>query len=271
MTDAGKGVKVNPSLPAQPEKKAERELNTELKGSMSFTQIAAYTTCPLQYKFAHLLHVPVYGKHVFSYGKSMHASLQRMTERLHETGSVPTHDQVSELLEEEWISSWYPTAELQAEYRQKGLDSLHAVANLWKADRPTIFAVEKGFTLNVAGVTFKGQIDRIDEHSDHFEIIDYKTGKPKTKLSFNDKRQLLLYAIASEQTLKLSKPVTKLTFHYLEDNSTVTFEPKQKDIDKLLELISGTVERIKAGNFTPTPGMHCNYCDFKDICEFSAA
>ena len=38
----------------------------------SFSQLAAFDKCPLQYKFAFILKVPVKGKAVFSFGKTMH-------------------------------------------------------------------------------------------------------------------------------------------------------------------------------------------------------
>ena len=43
----------------------------------SFTQLTAFETCPLQYKYAHLLKIPMLGKWTFSYGKTMHHTLQR--------------------------------------------------------------------------------------------------------------------------------------------------------------------------------------------------
>jgi len=42
----------------------------------SFTQLRAFESCPLQYKFAHVLKVPIQGKYVFSYGQTMHTTLQ---------------------------------------------------------------------------------------------------------------------------------------------------------------------------------------------------
>ena len=47
-----------------------------LPSRFSFTQLRAFENCPLQYKFAHVLKVPIQGKYVFSYGQTMHSTLQ---------------------------------------------------------------------------------------------------------------------------------------------------------------------------------------------------
>ena len=60
----------------------------------------------------------------------------------------------------------------------------------------------------------KGRIDRIDSVDGGLEIIDYKTGEAKDeKLSWDDRRQLVLYAMAVEQcspTIPSSKTVVLL-------------------------------------------------------------
>ncbi len=255
-------------------------------GTLSFTQLAAFTSCPLQYKFAHILKVPVFGRYQMSFGKTMHNSLQRFMERLVAAGqasqsslfetaeptdtSVPSLDVLKEIYEASWIDEWYPNDQVREEYRSKGLDSLKAFhADLMK-EQPEVALIEKGFTLKIGDVTVKGRIDRIDKIEDGYEIIDYKTGSPKTleKIGWQEKRQLVLYALAAERCFDPPLKVTKLTYHYLEDNSLVSFEPTQKDVDKLQEEILDTVARMKASDFKATPGWNCKFCDFRDICEF---
>ncbi|MFZ5363998.1 MAG: UvrD-helicase domain-containing protein, partial [Patescibacteria group bacterium] len=52
-----------------------------LPSKFSFTQLKAFETCPLQYKFAHVLVVPTRGKFNFSFGKSMHGTLYKFFEQ----------------------------------------------------------------------------------------------------------------------------------------------------------------------------------------------
>lgn len=255
-------------------------------GTLSFTQLAAFTSCPLQYKFSHILKVPVFGRYQMSFGKTMHNSLQRFVERyvvasqaaqatlfeaLQTANTViPSFDVLKEIYEASWIDEWYPNDRVREEYRQRGLESLKAFYGDLLERQPQVALIEKGFTLKIGDVTVKGRIDRIDQIDDGFEIIDYKTGSPKTheKIGWQEKRQLILYALAAERCFDPPLKVTKLTYHYLEDNSLVSFEPSQEDMEKLQEEILDTVARMKVSDFKATPGWNCKFCDFRDICEF---
>lgn len=253
--------------------------------SISFTQIAAFSSCPLQYKFAHILKVPVFGRHSLSFGKTMHNTLQKFMELVLKQQQTPQTSLFDSKKEQEielpdtkelmdfykicWIDEWYPNEQLRSEYQKKGEESLKEYYKILEKDLPEIAFLEKGFTLKMGDVTVRGRIDRIDKIKDGYEIIDYKTGKPKDKLTWQEKRQLVLYQLAGEQCFDPPIKVKKLTYHYLENNSMVSFECKEKDKEKLEQEILSTVEAIKQSDFAPTPGFQCQYCDFKDICEFS--
>ncbi|MCR4314492.1 MAG: PD-(D/E)XK nuclease family protein, partial [Candidatus Uhrbacteria bacterium] len=127
-------------------------------------------------------------------------------------------------------------------------------------------SVEQGFTMKFGEVVLKGRIDRIDRYEDGVEIIDYKTGSPKTELSKEDKEQLFLYQLAARDVLGLVPK--KLTYHYLTDNSQVSFIGTDDQLLDLQESIVERVQAIRSSSFVPTPGFHCQFCDFADICEF---
>jgi RecB family exonuclease len=110
-------------------------------------------------------------------------------------------------------------------------------------------------------------IDRIDLVADNkIKIIDYKTGNPKEKLTFEEKEQLLIYQLAAEEVFK--EQVGSLAFYYLENNQEIEFLGTPDELDKVRGKIVETIEEIKKGDFTATPSPLCKYCDFFDICEF---
>ena len=53
----------------------------KLPTKFSFSQLAAFDICPLQYKFAFILNIPRKGKYAFSFGRSIHTTLQRFLKR----------------------------------------------------------------------------------------------------------------------------------------------------------------------------------------------
>jgi DNA helicase-2/ATP-dependent DNA helicase PcrA len=252
---------------------------------MSFTQLATFSTCPLQYKFAHILRVPIFGRHTFSFGQTMHKTLEKFLKLILEKESspqaslfpspieapkvLPPLSELMRLYEESWIDDWYPNQDTKVEYAKKGKESLQILHSQLQTQLPKILYLEKAFTLKIGSVTVKGRIDRIDELDDGVEIIDYKTGSPKDKLTWEDKRQLVLYQLAAQSCFTPPLQVNGLTYHYLEDNSRLTFQATPKDLERLQAEILETVSLMSQSDFSATPGWYCRYCDYKDICEFA--
>ena len=120
-----------------------------------------------------------------------------------------------------WQDEWFINDQQREQYREQGLASLKELYHQIHDSRPDPMAVEQAFTMKFGDVVLKGRIDRIDRFEDGIEIIDYKTGSPKTELTKEDKEQLFLYQLAARDILGLVPK--KLTYHYLTDNSQVSF------------------------------------------------
>jgi RecB family exonuclease len=127
--------------------------------------------------------------------------------------------------------------------------------------------LEQDFNVKINGHTLIGKIDRIDEIDGGVEIIDYKTGTAKERLRPEDKKQLLIYQIASEEVLGL-KP-KRLTYYYLDEGTSISFLGSEEDKEKEKKEIVEEIEEIKRSDFRATPGWQCEWCDFKSICEFA--
>ncbi|MCD6232929.1 UvrD-helicase domain-containing protein [bacterium] len=244
---------------------------------LSYTQIVAFKNCPLQYKFAHLLKIPCRGKASFSFGKSMHRTLfefvKLYSRTKQEKKKIPPLARLLKIYKENWIPKWYLSENQKREYFLLGEKSLRKFYKSLVKERPKIKfldaqpLLEKDFNLKIGNYILLGRIDRIDElEKGDVEIIDYKSGNPKKKLSKEEKKQLLIYQMAAEEILNLN--VAKLTYYYLYDNSKVSFLGSEKEKQGLKEEILEVARKIEKSDFSPTPGWQCQYCDFRDICEF---
>ncbi len=267
----------------------------ELPKTFSFSQIKAYETCPYQYKLAHILHIPTRGNASFSFGKTIHSTLQHFYERVQELNAskqeslflapsrqpnaeslnairVPQLADLLKLYEECWIPDWYESKHQRELYYKKGREILKIFYASQIGNWTVPLGLETGFTVKIGDVLLRGQMDRIDQLTDKtIEIVDYKTGKSKEKLESADKEQLLMYQIAVEslpQYRNLGAP-GKLTFYYVNDNVQVSFLGRGEELEKLKAKIMDTVSLIRDGDFTATPSPYvCGHCDFRDICEF---
>lgn len=247
---------------------ADQQVTYVLPKQFSFTQYEAYLTCPLQYRFAHILRLPTIGKYQMSYGTSMHTALEAFTQQWVAQGKPPTLEHLLQCYKDAWIDDWYPDDMVRETYREEGRQSLLQFYERLQTETSTPIAVEQPFTVRVGSVMIKGKMDRVDETEKGLCIIDYKTGNPKSlkDLRRDQKEQLYIYQLAGQEIWQ--RPIVSLCYYYLRDNTTASFLGTQKDLDQLREGIQSVVERLAQGIFEPTPGIHCQFCDFADICEF---
>ena len=242
-------------------KRKKKKEKIVLPKHFSFSQIKAFENCPLQYKFAHILKIPLKGKAVFSYGKAMHNTLFEFVKK--NTERKLNFKELLQIYQNNWIDNWYDSQKQREEYFEAGKRALKLFYDDFSKVKNPI--LEKSFKLKINGETFIGRIDRIDKTKEGIEIIDYKTGKSKEKLTLKDKEQLLIYQIAAKEVFGL-KP-EKLSYYYLEKGVRVSFLGSDKEIKKQKEKIIFQIKNIKKSDFLPKPGWQCKTCDFKDICE----
>lgn len=278
------------SLPTTTEEKDQE--NFELPEQFSFSQIAAYQKCPWQYRYQFVWKVPTLGKGVFSFGKTLHLTLQKFYQQmvaennvcqanLFDTSTpkkeneikVPSLNYLIELYHNNWQDDWFYSTEHKRQYREKGEKILKEFYELNSKNGWIVpISLESTFRFRVGDYYFKGQIDRIDPmYPDKIRLVDYKTGKPKTKLSFSDKLQLLIYQWAADKLgidWQWGK-IGELTYYYLDNNTEQKFLGKEKDLEKVEEEILRVIDSIRKCDFTPSPSEeNCSHCDFKEICDF---
>jgi len=246
----------------------------------SFSQFESYSNCPLQYKFAFVLRVPVPDKGNIVYGRLMHRCLYELfapcllneqPTDLFGQSTVPTKPDWAGLMaiyKKNWVDDGYDSAEDREKYRLLGQQSLKLIWQQIEAGGwPNVLALEKKFVWKTAQFTLGGTIDRVDQLADGtVEIIDYKTGKPKDKLDYQTKRQLMIYQLAVESVFGWR--VGKLTFYYLNSGQALSFTAKPADLDKVQQEVAAQVEAIRQGFFPAKPSQLCAYCDFRSICQF---
>jgi DNA helicase II / ATP-dependent DNA helicase PcrA len=252
----------------------------------SYSQLAAYSACPYQYRFAHILKIPTMGKEQFSFGKTLHSTLQKIFILLNEKKGLGqaglfdnkvkakkdniTFEEILKFYEESWVDDWFESKKKKQERKKQGQEILKGFYEKYKDNWPSALFLEKGFNLKITdgkdSYVVRGAIDRIDKVGEGLKLVDYKTGKPKDKLEFKDKEQLLIYQLAVQELFK--QEVKTLAFYYLDDNSEVEFIGSAKDLEKIKVKIVDTIKEINQGKFKANPGVLCAWCDFKEICEF---
>ncbi|PWB38479.1 MAG: hypothetical protein C3F02_03945 [Parcubacteria group bacterium] len=270
-----------------------KKISYTLPKVFSFSQLAAYDSCPWQYFYSFIIKVPTRGNAHFSFGKTMHSTLQKFYQLIidrHNGGQsdlfsalggsalgknssqeikYPTEKELLALYDDSWVDDWFPSAEDKEKYRLDGQRMLKDYYKKFNGQFAIPLYLEKSFTMKLQDYSLRGVIDRIDDEKKSWSIIDYKTGKPKLdeKVRWQEKRQLLLYQLAAQDIFKTE--VAQLTYYYLTNNSEVSFLGTEKELIKTKEWATGIIEKIMSQDFTATPGFVCNSCDFNKICPFA--
>jgi len=189
------------------------------------------------------------------------------------------------IYDEQWLDEWYDSKKQKQDYYQEGKRMLKDFYQQFLKNPPNVLklkgspafaevsageaALEVEFKLRLGEYMLKGKIDRIDEINGGVRLMDYKTGKSESesKMDAKDKRQLLIYQIAAEEALGL-KPA-ELCYYYLENGGSVSFLGSQEEKEEVKSAIIKEIGEIKHSDFSATPGWHCQFCDFRGICEFA--
>lgn len=143
----------------------------------SYTQLKAFETCPKQFKYAHILRLPVEGRHTFSFGKSIHNTLYQFFKQIKEVAGttqgdlfgaqkekkfIPTLKDLLKIYDAEWLDDWYLSKQHKDEYYEKGKKLLTTFFEQNDGKWPTPLYLEQQFNLKLGEHTFKGVIDRVD-------------------------------------------------------------------------------------------------------------
>lgn len=131
-----------------------------------------------------------------------------------------------------------------------------------------------------------GKVDRLEqwrheEHGAFLRVVDYKTAKKgylsgfeEPEAPFSTHLQLPLYALLAEAQYAL--PVTSVLVP-LKEAKPVPWDRQMAVLaaseaegrpwrERLQAVLGGLSERLDRGDFPPTPGAHCAYCQLAALC-----
>jgi len=239
--------------------------------SLSHRKIDDYLTCPLKYRYIHVLRVPIRQHHTVIYGNAIHQAirlfhLNRIAGR--ETSLADLH----EIFRRHWQAEGFLTPEHEELRLQEGLKALEAFRAFETEEASVPTHVERRFSLMLNGIRLVGVFDRIDLGTEGASgtIIDYKTSDVKTEEQATkrtkESRQLALYALAYRQLFDALPAAVELRF--LTPEVVVGRAiPSERAIERAEADMERTAEGIRAAAFQGEPIYHaCRYCAYAAIC-----
>jgi DNA helicase II / ATP-dependent DNA helicase PcrA len=277
--------------------------------SLSFYAIDDYLTCPLKYRFGHVLRVPLVPHHSIIYGAALHAAVQEFHKR-HARGEVMDEASLFAAFENAWKNEGF----LSREHEEARLDAGRRALRRFREEQLEPGAVipayvEREFTFLLDGDRIRGRWDRVDIervapaqaaeapeaasttadadpgpdvvaavlpglYPERVTITDYKSSDVRDPVQARqrarDSLQLQIYAMAYQaQTGRLPDVVA---LQFLESGliGAVPVDPGR--LTKARARIREAAAGIRAGDFTARPApLACSYCPFREICPSSVA
>ncbi|MGO8734542.1 MAG: ATP-dependent helicase [Terriglobia bacterium] len=247
----------------------EPEIKPGEKLRLSASSIEDYEDCPLKFKFGHYLKIPTGPQAALTFGNIMHRSVRRYFE-LRVKGEA-SFEAVKGFYELSWRNSGFEDEYQEQAYKQAGLEQLRAFVEKQESSETLPLSMESSFSLDLGEVLLEGRIDQINPLVPHareddraVELVDYKTGKPRSQKDADKSLQLAVYALAAQEQMKL-RPL-RLTFYCLTNNETVHTVRTEQDLKAVKAEILTVADRIRQNYFPAAPGFVCRFCDYRPVC-----
>jgi DNA helicase-2/ATP-dependent DNA helicase PcrA len=269
--------------------------------SLSFYQVDDYLTCPLKYKYVHVLRVPIAPHHAIVYGAALHQAVQEFHRR-QARGYLMPEEELLAAFDRAWSNEGF----LTREHEEARLAAGRAALRRFREGQlqPGTLApayVEREFSFTLDGDRIRGRMDRVDVervdaasardatgekqlpdavtpalpglYPERVTITDYKSSDvrdpARARERARDSLQLQIYAMAYQAETGRLPDVLQLWF--LESGLVGRTEVDEKRLEKARDSVRRAASGIRARRFEATPDyLSCGYCAFRDICPESA-
>jgi ATP-dependent DNA helicase UvrD/PcrA len=235
---------------------------------LSATSIETYLECPLKFKFSHLLRIPTGPQAALTFGNIMHQAVRQYF-KLRKQGQV-AFEEIRSFYLGAWKGTGFEDAYQEETYKKSGLGQLESFVgrhNAMTVDAAGV-RMEVSFELEMKEVALEGRIDQINPagpaRSRAVELIDYKTGNPRSQKDADKSLQLSVYALAARDQLDLEP--RRLVFYNLSNNQPISTVRTAKELEEVRQKIMEVAAEIRRMIFPPAPGFACRYCEFVPIC-----
>ncbi|HLJ03516.1 MAG TPA: PD-(D/E)XK nuclease family protein, partial [Solirubrobacteraceae bacterium] len=231
---------------------------------LSASDIDTYRTCPLKYKFARVFRIPQEPTIHQRFGILVHQVLERFHAR---EGSAGTLAELLGLLDAGWRRGGFGDSEEERQLRGKAAGALSRYHERFQTEDVQPMWFERAFTFKLGPHLLRGRVDRVDRlPGGEYELIDYKTGRPKSAAQLADDVQLSLYAVGAREAWSLE--ASRQAYYYLLDDQKVSVpDDDGSRAEWIREITMEVGEGILSQGFEPTPSFSaCSVCDYRLVC-----
>jgi putative RecB family exonuclease len=259
---------------------AATESRPHTGGALSPSRAADFMSCPLKYRFRVIDRLPERPSAAAARGTVVHGVLERLFDL---PRGQRTLQQAIEMVEPEWQRVLAAEPEL-AQLFAEDADGEELAGWLTEAHQliDRYFTLEDPNALEPAdrelyveaeldsGLELHGYIDRLDvAPTGEIRVVDYKTGRSPSEF-FEAKAlfQMKFYALVLWRVRGVVPSMLQLV--YLGNGEIVRYIPEERDLlaceRKVTALWKAITRALESGDWRPSPGPLCDWCDHKALC-----
>ncbi len=237
---------------------------------LSASDIDTYRTCPLKYKFARVFRIPQEPTIHQRFGIVVHQVLERFHGGASSGGGAAVSGSLSELLgllDASWRRGGFGDSEEERQLRGKAAVALTQYHARFQSSEAEPMWFERAFSFKLGPHLLRGRVDRVDRlPGGEYELIDYKTGRPKSPTQLVDDVQLSLYAVGAREAWRLDS--SQQAYYYVLDDQKVAVPDERADrYEWIQEVAMEVADGILSQGFEPTPSYAaCSVCDYRLVC-----
>ena len=231
---------------------------------LSASDIDTYRTCPLKYKFARVFRIPQEPTVHQRFGIVVHQVLERFHGADAPSRTLP---ELLGLLDASWRRAGFADSEEERQLRGKATNALQRYHARFESEEAEPLWFERPFTFKLGPHLLRGRVDRVDRlPGGEYELIDYKTGRPKSVAQLADDVQLSLYAVGAREAWRLDS--SRQAYYYVLDDQKVEVPADSGDRSEWIrEVVMEVADGILSQGFEPTPSFAaCSMCDYRLVC-----
>ncbi len=236
---------------------------------LSNKQIDDWLTCPLKYKYAHVLAVPLLPHHTVGYGLALHNAIRDYYVHRREGWPIDAERMVL-VIEQSWTGEGFITREHEQTRLEQGRAAVRAWYAREQAAPSSPALVEAPFRVTLGPNVLRGRFDRVDVPPGIGPVIvDFKSSAvddpDKADTRAKESLQLQLYALAYERAHGKRPGAVELSF--IESGTVGRAEVTEATLAAAQTAIETAAAGIRARHFGATPGYQpCGYCAYNVLC-----
>ncbi|MCX6783917.1 MAG: ATP-dependent DNA helicase [candidate division WWE3 bacterium] len=255
---------------------------------LSVTALNTYTECHYKFKLNNLLRTPRAKSRSLSLGTAVHMALDKFFQEYKVAGVLPKVDLLTTVFIDAATKELLSPKDLKAVLTQ-GQKILNSYYESNRANLVKPLYTEKLFgygygKIYLDDIPLVGKVDRvdvIDPVKKLVRVVDYKTGKPKTRgdiegtTKYSDgayKQQLVFYKLLTELDRTFNGyEVAETELDFVgdrgNDGKKEVFVITKAETDNLKDVIRKTMVNLRGLDFARTTNLNaCKFCDYQKHC-----